>query len=56
MSVIFLFGVLGREDGKPMNDNRKKRQILFLSSNRSSIVKSQHDYFFIPTTEVQIII
>ena len=56
MSVIFMFGTLEIRKINPMEVNQKGNRNLFVSSIEPTIVRSQHDYFFVPTTQPQIII
>ena len=57
MSIVFMFGLMGIRKSIPVVVYQIGRRILkFTSISIVSIVKSQHDYFFIPTTEQEFLI
>ncbi|MBU2997737.1 hypothetical protein KO500_14905 [Cellulophaga baltica] len=51
-----MFGTLGSMKTNPMSAYKMGNRNSGVSSFDSNIVSSQHDYFFIPTTQRQIII
>ncbi len=56
MSFIFMFGALEKGKKKPMLLLKKRNQNLHSSFFIPTIVRSQHGYFFVPTTKLQILI
>ena len=56
MNFVYMFGQEGIRKSNPNAAYSLGNRILKLTSNFTSIIGSQHDYFFIPTTELQIII
>jgi hypothetical protein len=51
-----MFGVLENGRANPMPVLKRGNRMLTVTSGELRIVSSQHDYFFIPTTQRQIII
>ncbi len=51
-----MFGALEMRKKKPMLLLKKRNQNLHISFFIPTIVRSQHDYFFAPTTKFQILI
>lgn len=56
MNHIYVFWFLATEGSDLFKYRRTKGRNLLGIANFSTIVRSQHDYFFIPTTQKQIIV
>lgn len=56
MNTIFMFGSLDDKKRSPMEVYKKGNRNFFTPSVEPSIVCSQHEYDFVPTTQRQIII
>jgi hypothetical protein len=57
MNRVSMFGLWGIKKSNPLAAHQMGNRILKLTSDyNTTIVQSQHDYFFIPTTEEKFLI